>query len=178
MRYVLLAISVLWLGVSGCGTEEERIYDFKGHVVSLDRGGNTVTIDHEEIPGLMRAMKMPFRADDPKLLEGLVPGMPVEGKLKVVAGKYVLIELKRKSGPIGPERAIQEALSKLVPEDRKLAEQQHLCPISNEPLGSRDVPVKLMIRGEPVFICCESCQKKAEADPDATLKKAIALKKR
>jgi Cu/Ag efflux protein CusF len=169
---------MLLLCLSGCSGEPERIYDFKGHVVSIDGGGTTVTIDHEDIPGLMRAMKMPFNAADPKLLEGLVPGMPVEGKIKVVSGKYVLTELKRKGGPVGPERVMQEALSKLVPEDRKLAEQQYLCPISDKPLGSMDVPVKLVIKGEPVFICCEKCRQKAEADPDATLKKSVDLKKR
>jgi Cu/Ag efflux protein CusF len=177
MRGILsLAIIALVPFLSGCGGDPERVYEFKGRVVSIDGGGTTATIDHEDIPGLMRAMKRPFTAEDPRFLEGLVPGMPVEGKIKIVSGRYVLTELKRKGGPIGAERAIQEALSKLAPEDRKLAEQQYLCPISNEVLGSRDAPVKLIINGEPVFICCESCRKKAGGDPEATLKKAADLK--
>lgn len=176
-RLLIAMVAVLpWL--AGCASEPDRVYEFKGRVVSIDRGGTTVTIDHEDIPGLMRAMKRPFTAEDPKLLEGLVKGMPVEGKIKVVSGKYVLIELERKGGAIGLEREIQEALSKLVPEDRKLAEQQDLCPISDKPLGSVGVPVRLNIKGEPIFICCESCRQKAESDPDATLKKVAALKRR
>jgi len=63
-------------------------------------------------------------------------------------------------------------LAKLSPEDRKLAEAQKVCPITGEPLGSKDmgVPVKIMLKDQPVFLCCKSCEKKALADPDKTLK--------
>jgi Cu/Ag efflux protein CusF len=50
----------------------------QGRVVSIDTGGKMVTIDHEDIPGLMRAMKMPFTVEDPRLME-FGPGMPVRG---------------------------------------------------------------------------------------------------
>ena len=177
MRRIVLALIAVLPLVSGCTNEPDRIYDFKGRVVAIDAGGKTVTIEHEDIPGLMRAMKMPFTAEDPKLVEGLVPGMAVEGKLKVVSGKYLLTELKRKAGPIGPEREIQEALSKLVPEDRKRVEQQRLCPISGEGLGTKGLPVKLSLKGETVFLCCEMCREQAEGNPDATLKKVSQLRK-
>jgi hypothetical protein len=39
-----------------------------------------------------------------------------------------------------------------------------------------DVPVKLMLKGEPVFLCCGGCQKKALADPEKTLANVAALK--
>ena len=170
MRRKLFVLVVLLPVFAGCGSEPDRIYDFKGQVVSVEEGGKGVTIDHEDIPGLMRAMKMRFAVQDPALMEGLVPGMSVEGKLKVVAGKYLLTELKRKGGPIGEEREIQEALSKLRPEDRRYAEQQGYCPISDKALGTMGLPIKLNIKGERVFLCCESCRKKAEENPDTTLK--------
>ena len=44
-------------------------------------------------------------------------------------------------------------------------------------LGAMGPPVKLMIKDQPVFLCCKHCKKKAEADPDATLAKAEELKK-
>ena len=34
----------------------------------------------------------------------------------------------------------------------------------------------LMVNGQPVFICCKSCQKKALADADKTLAKVKELK--
>lgn len=61
-------------------------------------------------------------------------------------------------------------LEKLPPEDQKLALQQKTCAVqSDKPLGSMGVPVKLMIKGQPVLLCCEACSAKAQASPDQTL---------
>lgn len=71
---------------------------------------------------------------------------------------------------------IKEALDKLSPEDRALAEQQKKCPIANQDLGSMGTPIKLMIKDKPVFLCCKGCEKEALAEPDATLEKVDRLK--
>jgi Cu/Ag efflux protein CusF len=58
-------------------------YDLKGKVVIVDAANKAVTLDHEEIPGLMKAMKdMPFQVEDAKLLQGLKPGDAVEERVK------------------------------------------------------------------------------------------------
>jgi Cu(I)/Ag(I) efflux system membrane fusion protein len=62
-------------------------------------------------------------------------------------------------------------LAKLAAPDRKLAEQQRMCPISNEPLGSMGVPVKMDVRGTPLFLCCEGCRDEVAKDPQAALTK-------
>lgn len=69
-------------------------------------------------------------------------------------------------------------LAKLSPEDRKLAEEQKTCPIAGGPLGSKDmgVPIKIMLNDQPVFLCCASCERKAKADPEKTLKDVAAAK--
>ncbi len=66
---------------------------------------------------------------------------------------------------------IKTNLAKLSDEDRKLAEAQKVCPVSDEPLGSMGVPQKLTVKGKTVFICCEGCREKLEADPDKYLAK-------
>src|SRR5579863_10121200 len=69
------------------------------------------------------------------------------------------------------EAEIEEALAKLSDADRKLAVEQRFCPVLRDSrLGSMGTPIKLTIGGRPVFICCEGCQKRALADPQATLK--------
>ncbi len=72
---------------------------------------------------------------------------------------------------------IEAALAKLNAADRKLAEAQGFCPVmpKNE-LGSMDVPVKVMLNGTPVFLCCEGCIAKAKAKPEQTLKIVEKLK--
>jgi hypothetical protein len=87
--------------------------------------------------------------------------------------------------PLSPPKAmtneesseITAVRAKLSPEDKALVEAQEWCVISTEErLGSMGAPIKLDIKGQPVFVCCAGCQKKAKADPDATLAKVAELK--
>jgi YHS domain-containing protein len=64
----------------------------------------------------------------------------------------------------GPSSAISEA-------DRKLIEKQKVCPVSGEPLGTMGAPVKVVVKGRTVFLCCDGCKEKLLADPDTYLKK-------
>jgi len=91
------------------------------------------------------------------------------------------------SGPDGTDKGkakiaendVPGNLGQLSPEDRKLAEAQRYCANNDDQkLGSMGVPIKLTIKGEPVFICCAGCKKAVEKDPDATLKKVADLKKK
>ena len=70
-------------------------------------------------------------------------------------------------------------LAKLSEEDRKLVEAQQFCPIlPDNQLGSMGVPVKLMIDGQPVFLCCAGCKEQALDKPEETLAKVDELKAR
>lgn len=63
-----------------------------------------------------------------------------------------------KSSESGEEQAeINEALAKLSPEDRALAEKQRTCPVTDEPLGSMGTPIKVTVGGREAFVCCEGC---------------------
>ena len=91
---------------------------------------------------------------------------PVEEK-KIVP----VVQLTQEDKEIAEERA------KLSPEDRALVNAQEWCIVSNEArLGEMGVPIKLMVGGKPVFICCKGCKKEAEADPEKTLAKLEELK--
>ncbi|MGN6544980.1 MAG: hypothetical protein ACTHK7_08015 [Aureliella sp.] len=69
-------------------------------------------------------------------------------------------------------------LAKLSPEDRALVESQKYCAIAEGSfLGSMGAPIKLVLDGKPVFLCCQGCVGKAEADPAATLAKVAELRK-
>jgi hypothetical protein len=76
------------------------------------------------------------------------------------------------------EAEIKANLAKLPEKDRKIAEEQKLCPVTDERLGDPEmgVPIKIMVKDQPVFLCCKGCQKKALADPDKTLAKVKELK--
>jgi hypothetical protein len=75
------------------------------------------------------------------------------------------------------ETEIKAALANLDPNDRRLAEAQKFCAVQNDNrLGSMGTPVQVMVKDQPVFLCCKSCQRKALADPDKTLAKVKELK--
>ena len=52
----------------------DKVYDLRATVVAVDAAKNTVTLDHEDIPGLMRAMKMTFPVEDAKITSEDITG--------------------------------------------------------------------------------------------------------
>lgn len=61
---------------------------------------------------------------------------------------------------------VEAALAELPPEDRLVAEEQKVCAVAGEPLGSMGPPIKVEYEGKPVFLCCEGCKKAFESDPE------------
>jgi hypothetical protein len=56
-------------------------------------------------------------------------------------------------------------------EDQLLAEKQKLCPVTGEPLDSMGGPVKVVVDGRMVFVCCKACVKPLQAKPAQYLQK-------
>jgi protein SCO1 len=86
MRLLIATILLLQLLLSGCGHREstpEKRFDFTGRVVSVDRKDGVATIAHEEIPGYMSAMTMPFKVKEEWALKVLAPGQRIRGTLVV-----------------------------------------------------------------------------------------------
>ena len=63
------------------------------------------------------------------------------------------------------------ALAKLSPEDRALAENQKVCPVTGARLGSMGVPAKVTVKGQTVFLCCSGCEEKLRQNADKLLTK-------
>jgi len=62
-----------------------RRYEVKGKVVAVDKAKHRVTLDHEEIPGYMEAMIMPYTLKDEQILSELAPGDQLQATLVVDA---------------------------------------------------------------------------------------------
>ena len=60
-----------------------RTFDVRGTIISLKPERSAVVIEHEEIPGYMNAMTMPFSVRDTNELAGLIPGEEVRFKMIV-----------------------------------------------------------------------------------------------
>lgn len=71
----------------------EKLYPMTGVVVEIDPAKQWVTVDHDAIPGLMKAMRMKFAVGEPEVLEGVTVGDELLCSLKVTAdGQYVLVQ--------------------------------------------------------------------------------------
>ncbi len=96
-------------------------------------------------------------------------------KIPVQAGEIHCLYLT----PSGDKEAVAANLAKLGPEDRKLAEAQKVCVVQGDiPLGAMGVPVKVMVQGQPVFLCCKECEDRALENPDKTLARVKELKEK
>ena len=73
----------------------------QGTVTAVDAAARKITIDHEDIPGLMEAMTMPFEVAPGVVLEGLEPGTAVDFEVSRAAGGYTVTKLLR-AGPAAP----------------------------------------------------------------------------
>jgi membrane fusion protein, copper/silver efflux system len=75
------------------------------------------------------------------------------------------------------EQKIVQELTKLPLADRELVAQQRFCAISDKSrLGSMGPPIKVVLSGEPVFLCCEGCEPAAKDDPQGTIARAKQLR--
>jgi Cu(I)/Ag(I) efflux system membrane fusion protein len=70
-----------------------------------------------------------------------------------------------------------ENVAQLPDGERQLALAQKLCPVTEKPLGSMGVPMKILLRGQPVILCCKGCVGKAKRNPEETLQRVSELKR-
>jgi protein SCO1/2 len=115
----LLATTVL---VAGCGPEpsasDGKSYPLAGTVVAVDAANRKITIDHEEIPGFMPAMTMPFVVleKDAALLNVVSPGDRVTARLVVPDTRYWIENLVVvKKGEVDPNASLRPSAHALHP---------------------------------------------------------------
>ena len=74
---------------------------------------------------------------------------------------------------------IADNMAKLNPADQAIARNQVFCAIDQDSrLGSMGPIQKIMLKGQPVFLCCKGCEAEARAHPDETLLKVQNLMSR
>jgi protein SCO1/2 len=98
--YIALAIwlplGLLFVGCRQAADQPNvKQYEITGTVIAVDKDAKTVTLDHEDIPGLMRAMQMEFKVDNPQVLEGIAVEDRVHGQLEVKSGDYTITDLTK-----------------------------------------------------------------------------------
>ncbi len=102
MRYfILILFSILFL--TACqksatqtssalpnASADAKHFPFRGTIVAVDKAQKKATIKHEEIPGYMDAMTMPFPIKDDWVWDDLNPGADIQADLVVDKDSYWL----------------------------------------------------------------------------------------
>lgn len=95
---VLVTVSAL-AGIvvaAACGgTPDSREYTLQGQVLSVSENRLEASIKHEDIPGFMMAMTMPYKVRDAAQYEGLAPGDLITATLIVERSDAYLTDVRR-----------------------------------------------------------------------------------
>ncbi|MHB1033413.1 MAG: hypothetical protein ACYC35_03380 [Pirellulales bacterium] len=67
---------------------------------------------------------------------------------------------------------LQVTVAAIEPADQAGIARQKTCPVTGEELGSMGDTIKLLVGGEPLYVCCKACVRKVQSDPEAYLRKA------
>lgn len=144
--------------------------------------GDRKVVFIERMPGLFDGIEVTLgrrSGDYYPVVRGVGPGDRV-----VTAGAFLLDAETRLNPSLAASyfgagtRPTRESAGLPAPasaSDEQLIARQKVCPVTDEELGSMGAPVKVMIDGRPVFICCKGCENALRSDPKKYLIK-IPLK--
>ena len=88
----------------GCTKKPEaKHYPLHGKIMSVDKLGHQLIIDHDAIPGFMQAMTMPYSVIDNAMLEQVEPGDEIRADLRVEGERISIdkLEVIKKAVPGG-----------------------------------------------------------------------------
>lgn len=104
VRRAWLLPAALLAAAAGCGkAPAPKVYVVKGVVQEIHTETKEVVVAHEDIPGFMEAMTMPFRVLDAKVLQGVAPKEKIVFRLVVTDSGYHIESIE----PAEPRKGAQ-----------------------------------------------------------------------
>lgn len=88
----------LGLGLAACSPSAPQEYEGHGKAVEVDATARTVTLEHGDIPDLMKGMTMTFHVAPSVDLAALAPGTEVDFRLSDGDGGLTVVEIR----PVSP----------------------------------------------------------------------------
>ncbi len=103
------------LCVVACGRQEPppRQFQLTGQILSIKPEEQEVLVKHQDIPGFMMAMTMPYRVSDPTLLEGKTAGDLISATLVVGETRAYLSSITKTGHAEVETPAVQPEISAL-----------------------------------------------------------------
>ncbi len=100
MRSIRIAAlaAVLIAALAGCGSGAPKTAASRGVVTAIDATAHTITLDHEDIPGVMMAMTMTFAVAPAVSLDDIEPGAKVDFSVRQDASGGITVTELHRSG--------------------------------------------------------------------------------
>ena len=92
-RSTLLLVLFGLFFVAACSSAKH--YEMKGQVLAVDRDKAEILVNHEDIPGLMPAMTMPYKVESVTMLDNIGPGDLISADLAVENGTAVVTKITK-----------------------------------------------------------------------------------
>jgi len=160
-------------------TPPAKEYQLKGQILDIKPDTNEVLVKHEDIPGFMMAMTMPYKVSDPKILADKQPGDLITATLVVAETEAHLSRIDR-TGHAPVEDATAPVITDsdilkpgaAVPETRLIDETGTARPLTS--LTGHRVALTFMYTRCPLPDFCPRMDRNFVAVQDA-IKKTAAL---
>lgn len=101
-RTIIALAAIVFL--AACSRDESRTYQLTGQILVVKPETKEVLVKHEDIPGFMPAMTMPYTVSDGAILKDRAAGDLITATLKVAPdGAYLTAITKTGSAPLPPD---------------------------------------------------------------------------
>jgi Cu/Ag efflux protein CusF len=93
MKFCRFALAAAVLAAASCSSAKH--YEMRGQVLAINRDKMEILVKHEEIPGLMAAMTMPWKVESVNMLDNLEPGDLITSELTVEDNLGVITKITK-----------------------------------------------------------------------------------
>ena len=102
-RSIIAVAAILIL--ASCRRDDAKTYQLTGQILVVEPSAKTVLVKHDDIPGFMPAMTMPYPVSDAAILKDRVAGDLITATLKVAPDGAFLTEIKKTGSAPLPDDA-------------------------------------------------------------------------
>jgi protein SCO1/2 len=100
MKHRVLAVLTALIAAASCSSA--KTYEMRGQILGVNRDKMEILVKHDEIPGLMAAMTMPWKVQTPGMLDNIGPGDLILSEIVVDNNQGVVTKIT-KLGTAKPE---------------------------------------------------------------------------
>jgi len=119
MKFRVVALVALLAAAASCSSA--KTYEMRGQILGINRDKVEVLVKHDEIPGLMAAMTMPWKVQQASMLDNLGPGDLIATEIVVDNSQGVITKITKlgtaKPDTPAPAGAARPGVRYLAPGD-------------------------------------------------------------